>query len=180
MKFTNTIKILTFLFIANAMLACKDSGSSSNSATAGSGDASTYTSEMTKPDKKKYFDGGTVVYEIKYKPDGFKLRTASSDLIWKVKLYDSKIKISDNEENLNPYEIKMTDKYAAKLVKDEATLARTKYDAETNQQSISSESDATPEFHSGEYSPSLLVNRIDEIKPAHRQILIMELKAKGY
>ena len=71
-----------------------------------------YSSKMTKSDKKKYYDSNdNVVYEIKYKSDGFKLRTASSDLIWKVKLYDNKVKISDNEENLNPYEIKITDTY---------------------------------------------------------------------
>ncbi|WP_040281763.1 hypothetical protein [Psychroserpens damuponensis] len=141
---------------------------------------SSYTSKMTKSDKKKYYDGSTVVYEIKYKPDGFKLRTASSQLIWKLKLYEDKIKISDNEENLNPYEIKITNKYEAKLVKDAIILARTSYDLDTKTQSIASKDDAQPKFYEGSYSVSYLVNRIPEIKADQQQIIIEELKAKGY
>lgn len=145
------------------------------------GSSDSYTSKMTKSDKKKYFDNNkNVVYEIKYKPDGFKLRTASSKLLWKLKLYDDKVKISDNEENLNPYEIKLTGTYKAKLVKNDETLARTSYDLESKKQSISSIIDAQPEFLQSSYSPSLLVNSISEIPKDQKQILINELKAKGY
>ncbi|SFJ39925.1 hypothetical protein [Olleya namhaensis] len=140
-----------------------------------------YSSKMTKADKKKYYNNNnTVVYEIKYKSDGFKLRTAASDLIWKVKLYDNKVKISDNEENLNPYEIKMTDTYKAKLVKDDVALARTTYDLNAKQQSIASENDAQPEFFETSYSPSLLLTKIPGIALDQKDILIEELKSKGY
>lgn len=59
-----------------------------------------------KEDKRKYFTDGMLTYEVKTKDDAFKLRDASSNLLWKVKMYPDKIKISDNEENSNPFEIK--------------------------------------------------------------------------
>ncbi|MGE0821721.1 MAG: hypothetical protein AB7G75_10870 [Candidatus Binatia bacterium] len=56
--------------------------------------------------KRKYQNAaGETLYEVKYKGDGFKLRTADGRLLWKVKLKAEKIKISNNEENLNPFEI---------------------------------------------------------------------------
>lgn len=117
----------------------------------------TYTSEMTKKDKKKYYDANkNVVYEVKYKDDGFKLRRASSALIWKIKLYDEKIKISDNEENLNPYEIKMLENNEAKLEYNDEVLARTTGDAVE------------------------LVKTIEVMPADQQEIIISELKAKGY
>jgi len=140
-----------------------------------------YTSKMTKSDKKKYFDGSkNVVYEIKYKTDGFKLRTPSSNLLWKVKLYDGKVKISNNEENLNPYEIKLTETYKAKLVKNDETIARTSYDLGVKKQSVAAVNDTEPAFFETSYSPSLLLHRISEIPEDQKNILIQELKAKGY
>ena len=38
--------------------------------------------------------------------DGFKVRTPDATLLWKIKLYEDKIKISDNEENRNPWVLK--------------------------------------------------------------------------
>lgn len=143
--------------------------------------AGTYTSKMTKSDKKKYYTSdGQVAYEIKYKADGFKLRTAASTLLWKVKLYNTKVKISDNEENLNPYEIKITDTYAAKLVKDDTVLARTGYDLELKQQSVTATTASQPDFIETSYSPSLLLQTISEISDDQKQILIQELQSKGY
>ncbi|WP_294215346.1 hypothetical protein [uncultured Chryseobacterium sp.] len=65
----------------------------------------TYTAKE-KEDKRKYYSNGTQRYEVKLKDDTYKLRDAGSKLLWKVKTYPDKIKIADNEENLNPYEIK--------------------------------------------------------------------------
>ena len=177
MKTRITLSLCITLFIS-VLLSCNSTTKENKDPNAS---ADSYTSKMTKSDKKKYYDANNnVVYEIKYKSDGFKLRTASSDLLWKVKFYDAKVKISDNEENLNPFEIKKTDSHKAKLVKDETTLARTSYDVETKQQSIASEGDAQPEFIETTYSPSLLVNKIPGIAKDQKQILIEELKGKGY
>ena len=62
---------------------------------------------MRDSGKRKYSIGAAdVSYEVKPGDDGFKLRTADGKLRWKVKLYPDKVKISDNEENKNPYELK--------------------------------------------------------------------------
>ncbi|WP_452222054.1 hypothetical protein [Lacinutrix salivirga] len=187
MKIKITTSLLLSLFFMSVLLSCnsttKNTTQTETTTTSvkNTGNAESYSSKMTKSDKKKYYDSNdNVVYEIKYKPDGFKLRTASSQLLWKIKLYDNKVKISDNEENLNPYEIKLGGTYVAKLVKNEEDLARTAYDLETKQQTIASPGDAQPDFYSTSYSPSLLVNRIPEIAEDQKQILIKELKAKGY
>lgn len=45
-------------------------------------------------------------YEVKSNDNGFKLRTADGKLLWKVKITDDKIKISNNEENENAFELK--------------------------------------------------------------------------
>ncbi|HYC89522.1 MAG TPA: hypothetical protein VEO54_09955 [Thermoanaerobaculia bacterium] len=44
--------------------------------------------------------------EVKSNDNGFKLRTPDGKLLWKVKITEDKIKISDNEENQNPFELK--------------------------------------------------------------------------
>lgn len=67
--------------------------------------------------KRKYtIDGGAVTYEVKPGEGGFKLRTADGKLRWKVKIAPEKIKISDNEENNNPFELKVRDGDRTKVV----------------------------------------------------------------
>jgi hypothetical protein len=62
--------------------------------------------------KRKYqVDGGAVLFEIKPDDDsdGFKLRAPDGSLRWKVKITPEKIKISNNEQNANPFELKVRD-----------------------------------------------------------------------
>jgi hypothetical protein len=68
--------------------------------------------------KRKYSIGdGPVLYEVKPGDDGgFKLRNPDGSLRWKVKIAPDKIKISDNEENKNPYELKIKDPNRVKVV----------------------------------------------------------------
>ena len=147
----SVLKISAVMLLIFSMLSCKENKTTTSQ------NGTSYTSKMTKADKKKYFDASdNVVYEVKYKEDGFKLRTASSQLLWKVKLYDKKIKISDNEENINPYEIKIMDNGEAKLVKNEEKIARTTNTATT------------------------LVNDIKEMAADQKIIIISELETKGY
>jgi hypothetical protein len=60
--------------------------------------------------------GAAVSYEVKSSDGGFKLRTADGRLRWKVKITPEKIKISDNEENNNPFELKVRDGDRVKVV----------------------------------------------------------------
>ena len=67
--------------------------------------------------KRKYSIGGAAVsYEVKSSEGGFKLRTADGKLRWKVKITPEKIKISDNEENNNPFELKVREGDRVKVV----------------------------------------------------------------
>jgi len=58
-----------------------------------------------KGEKRKYES-----VEVKYGDEGgFKVRTLDGKLLWKVKVTPEKIKVSDNEENKNPFELKIKD-----------------------------------------------------------------------
>lgn len=176
-------KIISLLLLVVITAACKNTEkNTTNPSTSNAVNHDVnYTSKMTKADKKKFYDANNnVVYEIKYKPDGFKLRTASSKLLWKIKLYDAKIKISDNEENLNPYEIKLVNNSTAKLVKNDTKLARLTYTASSNTQTITSRNGLEPKEIKGNYAPSLLINMISEISEDQKKIIINELVLKGF
>ncbi|MAQ75304.1 MAG: hypothetical protein CL613_03095 [Aquimarina sp.] len=182
MKFYVKILCLSFLILT---IGCKENNNSASSESSGESGAAKYnvpyTSKMTKADKKKYFDANdNVVYEVKYKPDGFKLRTPSSTLLWKVKLYDQKIKISDNEENHNPYEIKIMGSNEAKLVKEDKTLARLKYEEDAQGKKLVITDDSGSKVVEAGYAPSYLVQYLSEIPKDQKDILINELVSKGY
>ena len=69
--------------------------------------------------KRKYQnEAGAVLFEIKPSDDddGFKLRTEDGKLRWKIKIKDAKVKVSDNEENNNPFELKARDGDRVKVV----------------------------------------------------------------
>jgi len=56
-----------------------------------------------KGEKRKYES-----VEVKYgETGGFKVRTLDGKLLWKVKVTPEKIKVSDNEDNANPFELKI-------------------------------------------------------------------------
>ena len=81
-----------------------------------------------KGEKRKYETNGDVTAEIKYSDDGFKLRSADGQLRWKVKIYDDKIKISNNEDGDNAYQVRESDadKVKVKLNDTEIGAARAK------------------------------------------------------
>jgi len=63
-----------------------------------------------KGDKRKYYNASNEMqFAVKLSENGFKLRDAQEELLWKVKLYDDKIKLANNEEMENAYEIKLRD-----------------------------------------------------------------------
>jgi hypothetical protein len=57
--------------------------------------------------KRKYtVDNGPTVLEVKPGDGSFKVRTPDGKLLWKVKMDTNKIKVSDNEENRDPVELR--------------------------------------------------------------------------
>jgi hypothetical protein len=62
--------------------------------------------------KRKYSAAdGALVLEVKQTDGGFKLHTPSGRLLWKIKRSVDKIKISDNEENRNPAQLKVHEEH---------------------------------------------------------------------
>ena len=177
------MRSISFLLILITFFACKESQKQEQTPSHPTNEIHSNTfslhSKMTKSDKRKYFDSNeNVLYEVKYKPEGFKLRTSSSELLWKIKLYENKIKISDNEENNNPFEIKIVNSREAKLVKNNAELARLNYN--NNQRLLKLENSSTKILNEQNYSPTLLIDVISIIPSDQREIIKQELQRKGY
>ncbi len=85
-----------------------------------------------KPGVRKYkeFVGNedkVLIAEVKTKDDSFKLVDENDKLLWKVKIKGEKVKISDNEDNKNPYVLKKSDDKVKVKDKNEKEIARVKY-----------------------------------------------------
>ncbi|MGQ0800136.1 MAG: hypothetical protein ACT4NL_08510 [Pseudomarimonas sp.] len=84
-------------------------------------------------DKRRYRreSDGAALAEVKFSDSGFKLRSPDSQLLWKVKLSDDKIKVSDNEENQNPWVLKTGyDDKAKVLDPSESEIGAVRFQAE--------------------------------------------------
>lgn len=107
--------------------------------------------------------------------DGFKLRRADGSLRWKVKVTDDKIKISDNEQNQNPFELKLREGDRIKVVAPgdrrlgDVRGARVENAAGTVVYTI--------EGHPGSAACGVLL--LDSIPPEERAILLAELLSRG-
>lgn len=87
---------------------------------------------MNKPGVRKYkeligADEKTLIAEVKIKDKGFKLVDENDKLLWKVKISGDKVKISDNEENKNPYVLKKSEDKVKVKDKAEKEIARVKF-----------------------------------------------------
>lgn len=136
----------------------------------------TFTTDISSG-SKKYFSENSFLTHIKDKGPAFKLKTESGELLWKVKIYKDKIKISNNEENLNPYEIKYKSDRKAKLYKDGKEIGNIKLKEGKNICNISG-----PESFSiscEQLSPSLLVTACSDIPVKLRLVIVTELLARG-
>jgi len=79
--------------------------------------------------KREYAQvGGASLGEVKPGDEGFKLKTPDSRLLWKVKLKDGKIKISDNEENARPVVVKVREGFL-EVENDGVAAGTVRYDA---------------------------------------------------
>jgi hypothetical protein len=137
--------------------------------------------EMKDGEKRKYsFEGASQIAEVKAKDaDGFKVRTADGKLLWKVKIAADKIKVSDNEENQNAYElVKRED--GAKIEQNENKLGEVKFYRDS--QKIKVKDAADKEVFDGntdKYSVSYGVLLLDKIPEDLRYIIIAELLARN-
>ncbi|MEO8362369.1 MAG: hypothetical protein ABI672_20245 [Vicinamibacteria bacterium] len=139
------------------------------------GQKTTLVGKMSDPAKRKYRSGDAVLFETKWDDDGFKLRSPDGALLYKVKLKDDKIKVSDNEENANPFELKTRGGDRIKLVapgdKEIGNVRGTVVEDGAGKKMF----EATGRPGSAGYAVLLL----DKIPPAQRYIILAELFMRG-
>lgn len=133
--------------------------------------------------KRKYnIGGGAVMYEVKpdTDSDGFKLRTADGKLRWKVKVTPEKIKISDNEQNDHPFELKVRDGDRVKIIAPvDREVGNVRFDRAASKTEVEDAAGKTlfrveKSTHSGAYGVLLL-----DIPQTERAILLAEILSRG-
>lgn len=123
-------------------------------------------------------ENGTIEAEIKFDGEDFKLRKPDGSLLWKVKFYPGeKIKISDNEENENPYEIRMyPGEPRLKLKHEDREIGQVKWYADSGKVKFK-KADGTDLFtrKASRLSPDLAVFLIEGASLRDQVILAAEL-----
>ncbi|WP_271769560.1 hypothetical protein [Aquimarina algiphila] len=123
-----------------------------------------------KPDKHKFYTNGSMVYEVKFKSEGFKLRDKNSELLWKIKIYPDKIKISNNEENENAFEIKRYED-KIKIKRNEEEL----YAIQLGSSSVIINDEALYQLSSDQDSYAYAILAIKEIPEDQKIFILAEL-----
>jgi len=147
-----------------------------------SGDAAsiTYNGKTYQTDissgKKTYYSENSTLTRIKDNGQAFKLKDENGQLLWKIKMYGDKVKISNNEENRNPYEIKIKSEQKAKLYKNGNEIAEIKFKKE-----ICNISGTGADFtiKTQRLSPALLILACNEIPSELQLAIIAELLQRG-
>ena len=134
-----------------------------------------------KGDKRKYrrASGGPQVLEVKAGDGGFKLRTTDGKLLWKVKIAEDKIKVSDNEENANPWSLKTKYEDKVKVVDaSDKELAEVRFYPDKTKVKSAAGAElwecASPRRRSAAFG----VLALDRIPEEHRAILMAEILAR--
>ncbi|HEV7243240.1 MAG TPA: hypothetical protein VGQ36_28705 [Thermoanaerobaculia bacterium] len=140
--------------------------------------------ETKESGKRKYsIDGGPVVFEVKPDDDseGFKVRTPDGKLLWKVKMTPEKIKISDNEENNNPFELKMREGDRLKVVAPgDREVGNVRFDRAATKTEIESAGGVTKFMVDGSRpSRAYGVLLLDSIPEVQRYIIASEILSRG-
>ncbi len=137
--------------------------------------------EMKDSEKRKYtVEGGNQIAEVKAKEaDGFKVRTPDGKLLWKVKIDSDKIKISDNEENQNAFELKKKDD-GGKIELGENKLGEVKFYKDKQKVKVKDASDKELfDSNTDKYSIAYGVLVLDKIPEELRFIILAELLARN-
>jgi hypothetical protein len=139
--------------------------------------------ERTTGKRKYEFAEGGVLFEVKPDSDskGFKLRTPDGKLRWKVKVTDDKIKISDNEGNDNPFELKRREGDRVKVVAPgDKELGNVRFDRAAAKTEIETPA-GTTKFSVAAPKPSAAwgVLLLDSIPEKERYILAAEILSRG-
>jgi hypothetical protein len=131
--------------------------------------------------KRKYVENGTMIAEVKPGDTGsFKLRSPDGKtLFWKVKRDADKVKISDNEENKNPFELKTKSDRIEIRDASGTAIGAVRFDAAKHTATVEDAAgQARFTFASDRADRFLGVAIIDKIPLPMRAILIAELSAR--
>jgi hypothetical protein len=134
-----------------------------------------------KGEKRKYrrASGGPQLCEVKAGDDGFKLRTTDGKLLWKVKLAEDKIKISDNEENANPWSLKTKYEDKAKVVDaSEKEIAEVRFYPDKTKVKSAAGAELWECSSPRRRTAAFGVLALDRIPEEHRAILMAEILAR--
>ena len=142
---------------------------------------------MNKPGSRKYkeligTEEKSLIAEVKIKDDSFKLVDENDKLLWKVKIKEGKAKISDNEENKNPFVLKKSEDKVKVKDKNEKEIARVKYYADNGKLKLKDMSGKelyiSKEFN--KLSGAIGVMAINEIPAKLRAVIACELIKQGF
>jgi hypothetical protein len=118
-------------------------------------------------------------YEVKSSDSGFKLRTRDGKLLWKVKITDDKIKISDNEQNENAFELKAREGNRTKVFgPGDQELGNVRFNGKRIEVENAAGQTLTT-IPATKPSAAYGVLLLDRIPQNQRDILIAELLARG-
>ena len=137
--------------------------------------------EMKDSEKRKYADEvGNQIAEVKAKEaDGFKVRTLDGKLLWKIKISADKIKISDNEENKNAFELVKKDD-GAKVEQNGNKFGEVKFYRDKQKVKVKDASDKELfDSNTDRYSVAYGVLLVQQIPEDLRYIIITELLARS-
>ena len=118
-------------------------------------------------------------YEIKSNENGFKLRDANGKVLWKVKITPDKIKISDNEENEHPFELKAREGNRTKVFgPDGKELGNVRFDgSKIEVENAAGQTQVT--IPATKPSAAYGVLLCDRIPKEEKDLLIAEILARG-
>jgi hypothetical protein len=131
--------------------------------------------------KRKYKrESGEIIAEIKNEAGGFKVRTPADKLLWKVKVGEGKIKISNNEQNENPFILETKPDGHIVVFRDQVKIGEVKFYPDRGKVKIKDQSElelyeCNSSLHSALYG-ILLMN---SIPASERYILMAELMLRN-
>lgn len=130
--------------------------------------------------KRKYIENGSMVAEVKPgDAGGFKVKSADGKtLLWKVKRETDKVKISDNEENKNPFELKTKSNHI--LVRDQTgtAIGEVRYDSDKHRATVETDVGELRFTCSSDRGDRFLgITLLDKIPVQQRAIIMAELSA---
>jgi len=133
----------------------------------------------TKGNKRKYMMAGALVAAAKGDGERFKLKNKDGELLWKVKLADNKIKVSNNEDGNDAYVVKSRPA-GFKVKRNDDELGKVNFYGDKKKIKVKGASgDALFKANADKSSALWAVLLMTDIPEAERYIVMAELGARG-